>query len=64
MTHEAGISKYEVYRDGVLIGSPTLNTFDDTGLTANTTYEYEIIAIDTNFVSSRTTTLSVTTASV
>lgn len=41
---ESGISRYRVYRNGVLVDSTTGTTFADTGLTPSTTYTYEITA--------------------
>ena len=37
---------YRVYRDGVLIASPTGTTYSDTGLSYNTSYSYTIEALD------------------
>ncbi|MBD8497404.1 lytic polysaccharide monooxygenase [Paenibacillus arenosi] len=42
----AGISYYEVFRNGTLVGSPTSPSFVDTGLQANTSYTYTIKAVD------------------
>ncbi len=45
---ESDLSHYNVYRDGVLIAQPTTNSFSDTGLSASTTYTYEVSAVDTS----------------
>ena len=37
---------YEVYRDGVLIGSTSGNNYADTGLISNTDYSYQVLACD------------------
>lgn len=37
---------YVVYRDGVSIATTTLTTYSDSGLSASTTYSYEVIAFD------------------
>ncbi|TVX93157.1 lytic polysaccharide monooxygenase [Paenibacillus agilis] len=47
-TASAGISYYEVFRNGALVGSPTSTSFVDTGLQANTSYTYTIKAVDNN----------------
>lgn len=40
-----GIQKYNVYRDGTIVGSPITNSYSDAGLTASTEYTYEIAAV-------------------
>jgi chitodextrinase len=57
-----GIPTYEVFRDGVSIGTPSTNTFTDTTVAANTTYSYTVRAKDAagNF-SNQSTALPVTT---
>ncbi|WP_043581898.1 S8 family serine peptidase [Acetivibrio clariflavus] len=42
----ADIAYYEIYRDGVLCGESTTNSFQDSGLIINSNYIYEIIAVD------------------
>ncbi|MDX9990211.1 PA14 domain-containing protein [Thiothrix unzii] len=42
---EWGVSYYEIYRDGVLIGRSRYNSFTDTGL-AQGSYRYTIVAVD------------------
>jgi hypothetical protein len=42
----AGISGYYIYRDGVKIGSSTTTSFSDPNLTANTNYNYYVVAYD------------------
>ena len=45
---EPDLDHYNVYRDGVLIASVTTTTYSDMGLTAGTTYTYEVSAVDTS----------------
>ncbi|HEY8507282.1 MAG TPA: malectin domain-containing carbohydrate-binding protein [Steroidobacteraceae bacterium] len=41
-----GVAGYRIYRDGVLIGTSSTNSFSDTGLTPATQYSYRVSAID------------------
>lgn len=43
---ESGVASYNIYRDGALIGSSGTTTFSDTGLSGNTTYTYEVSAVN------------------
>jgi|GEM_PF-1232087 len=43
---DSGVAKYLIYRDGLLLGETTENTFVDTGLSASRTYTYTTIAVD------------------
>ena len=57
-----GIAGYDVYRDGVKIGSPTSTSYTDGGLTAGTPYNYTVKARDTaGNVSAASASLPVTT---
>ena len=38
----SGATGYKVYRDASLVGSPSTNSFNDTGLAASTTYTYTV----------------------
>ncbi len=40
------VSGYNVYRDGVLVASPSGTTFGDTGLNYDTEYDYSVAAVD------------------
>ncbi|MFW5435906.1 lytic polysaccharide monooxygenase [Paenibacillus apiarius] len=43
-----GIKEYEVYRNGQLVGKATGTSYTDSGLTANTSYTYTVLAVDTS----------------
>lgn len=45
-TDDKGVAGYDIYRNGTLIGSSPYPVFTDTGLSSNTNYSYEVIAID------------------
>lgn len=45
-TASAGSASYEIYRNGVLVGTSTTNSYEDKGLTANTSYSYTVRAVD------------------
>jgi len=45
-TDDSGVSRYDVYRDGVKAGTSAANQFSDSGLQPDTTYEYFIKAVD------------------
>ncbi|SEB15782.1 phage major capsid protein, HK97 family [Thalassobacillus cyri] len=63
VAYDTGIASYEVFRDGVSIGTTGATTFNDSGLTASTTYSYQVKAIGTNGLESDlSSALSVTTA--
>lgn len=44
-THFLGVKNYEVYRDGKKIETTEKTSFTDTGLKANTTYDYTVKAV-------------------
>ncbi|WP_395789016.1 glycosyl hydrolase family 18 protein [Aquimonas sp.] len=41
-----GVVGYEVWRNGARVGQPTTTSFNDTGLTADTAYSYQVRARD------------------
>ncbi|MHA6482363.1 lytic polysaccharide monooxygenase [Paenibacillus sp. strain BS8-2] len=41
-----GVTKYEVYRDGKLIGTTTSTAYSESGLSASTSYSYTVVALD------------------
>jgi chitodextrinase len=45
-TDNVGVTGYDVYRDGALVGSPASNAFTDTGLAPSTLYTYTVKARD------------------
>jgi chitodextrinase len=45
-TDNVGTTGYRVYRDGVQVGAVSVLSFQDVGLTANTTYAYRVSAVD------------------
>jgi endoglucanase len=62
-TDDIGVTGYQVLRGATVVGSPTALTFQDTGLTANTTYSYTVRALDgSGKMSAASTAVSATTA--
>lgn len=47
-TASAGASTYEVYRNGTLVGTSATTSYNDTGLTAGTSYTYTVVAVSSN----------------
>ncbi|MDO9446834.1 MAG: matrixin family metalloprotease, partial [Candidatus Nitrotoga sp.] len=45
-TDNVGVTSYKVFRGGTLVGSPATTSFNDTGLTASTSYSYTLAACD------------------
>lgn len=45
-TDDVAVTGYRILRNGVQVGTNTVNSFTDTGLTPNTSYTYTIIAVD------------------
>lgn len=62
---DVGVTKYEIYRDGVKLGTdPTTNSHTVTGLTMNTVYTFVVKAVDAaGNVSEPSDTLTLTTGS-
>jgi hypothetical protein len=61
-TDNTAVVGYQLFRDALQIATTTLTSFSDTGLTASTTYAYNVIAFDAfgNF-STSSATLATTT---
>ncbi|MCM3494045.1 lytic polysaccharide monooxygenase [Paenibacillus lactis] len=47
-TASTGASSYEVYRNGTLVGTSATTSYNDTGLTAGTSYTYTVVAVSSN----------------
>lgn len=45
-TDNVGVTGYNVYRDGVLVGNSATTNYSDTGLASQTTYGYTVAACD------------------
>jgi chitodextrinase len=43
---ETGVASYNIHRDGIVVGSSATTSFSDTGLSGNTTYTYEVTAVN------------------
>lgn len=48
VTFDGGIKEYEIYRDGVSIGTRVGTSFTESGLKQQTTYKYQVRAIPNN----------------
>ncbi|MCU5330630.1 fibronectin type III domain-containing protein [Bacillus wiedmannii] len=58
-----GIKEYQVFRNGKQVGVSSTPSYKDTGLTGDTTYSYQVIAVGNNGLSSTLSTgLSVKTS--
>ena len=61
-TDNAGVTGYEIFRNGTLVGTSATNSYSDTGLTASTQYAYTVEAYDAaGNVSAQSATTSATT---
>ncbi|MDM5155931.1 glycosyl hydrolase family 18 protein [Bacillus sp. DX1.1] len=45
-TSNVGVKEYEIYRDGIKVGTTSSTQYTDTGLQANTAYTYTVKAVD------------------
>jgi chitodextrinase len=64
VTDPSGVSGYDVFRNGTLVGSPSSNSYTDSGLSAGATYSYTVRSRDAvGNVSAQSSALSVTTSS-
>ncbi|MEV0287132.1 MULTISPECIES: cellulose binding domain-containing protein [unclassified Kribbella] len=57
----SGATSYSVYRNGTKVGSPTGTSYTDSGLTANTTYSYQVSASNSAGEGPKSSSISVTT---
>lgn len=61
-TDNTGVTTYRIIRDGVQIGTSTTTEFTDTKVSENTTYSYQVSAVDaSNNVSSASPAVKITT---
>jgi chitodextrinase len=61
-TDNVGVTGYRIYRGGTQIGTSNTNSYQDTGLAANTTYSYTVAAYDSaGNISGQSATASATT---
>jgi chitodextrinase len=61
-TDNVGVAGYQIFRDGVLVGTSSAASFVDSGLSASTSYSYAVLALDAaGNQSARTTASSVST---
>ncbi len=58
-----GATQYNIYRDGTKVGESTTNSYEDDGLTASTTYEYKVSAVNAVGESTLSDELPLTTQS-
>lgn len=64
-TDNFAVDGYVLLRDGSPIATTTLTSFNDTGLTAETLYSYEVYAFDSTFnISTTSNSLSTTTLAI
>jgi chitodextrinase len=61
-TDDVGVTGYRVYRNSALVATVASPGFVDSGLTAGTTYAYDVVAFDAAGNSSVAASLSVTTS--
>ncbi len=62
-TAATGAASYKVYRGASNVGSPTSNSYSDSGLTAGTAYSYTVSAVNADGETSQSSAASATTQS-
>lgn len=61
-TDNVGVTGYQVFRGGVMVGTAAGTSYTDSGLTASTVYSYEVLAVDAaGNQSARSATLNTST---
>ena len=61
-TDNVGVTSYRVFRNGTQVANPITNSYQNSGLTASTNYNYTVAAVDAaGNVSAQSTSVSVTT---
>ncbi len=61
-TDNVGVNHYDVYRDNALVGSSPTASYNDSGLTQQTSYTYSVVAVDAaNLSSAPSAPLTITT---
>lgn len=61
-TDAFGVSGYRIFRDAAFLATSTLTTYNDTGLTASTSYSYTVSAFDASLnISAHSATATATT---
>ncbi|HSY26228.1 MAG TPA: hypothetical protein VK832_01890, partial [Burkholderiaceae bacterium] len=53
-----GATSYQVYRNGASVGSSTSTSYTDTGLSASTSYTYDVTAINSAGTSAASSTVT------
>lgn len=57
------VTSYEIYRNGVRIATSTMPSFVDNGLTPDTTYTYQVVAVNTTGISEKSQPVTAKTTS-
>ncbi|MFC0525782.1 fibronectin type III domain-containing protein [Pontibacillus salicampi] len=52
VSYDEGIQHYEIYRDGAFVDTRVGTSFADSGLTADTTFSYQVRTVGSNNVKS------------
>ncbi|PKR85033.1 fibronectin type III domain-containing protein [Heyndrickxia camelliae] len=56
-----GADSYKIYRNGIEVGTSSTNSYKDTGLTGDTTYQYQVSAVNVSGESAKSSEISLTT---